>query len=84
LEQAVVHHYGSLTAGPAGLRLRHDNGSIFLAQHFVTTARQLGITQEFIPRRSPEYNGVVERFFRTLKQGEFQLSSDNRALRTNG
>jgi putative transposase len=68
LEQAVVHRYGRLTAVPAGLRLRHDNGSIFLAQHFVTTARQLGITQEFIPRRSPEYNGVVERFFRTLKQ----------------
>jgi putative transposase len=68
LEQAVAHRYGSLTAVPAGLRLRHDNGSIFLARQFVTTARQLGITQEFIPRRSPEYNGVVERFFRTLKQ----------------
>ncbi len=68
LEQAVAHRYGSLTAVPAGLRLRHDNGSIFLARQFVTTARQLGITQEFIPRRSPEYNGVAERFFRTLKQ----------------
>jgi putative transposase len=68
LEQAVVHRYGRLTAMPAGLRLRHDNGSIFLAQHFVTTTRHLGIIQEFIPPRSPEYNGVVERFFRTLKQ----------------
>jgi putative transposase len=68
LEQAVVHRYGALTAVPTGLRLRHDNGSIFLAQHFVTTARRLSITQEFIPPRSPEYNGVVERFFRTVKQ----------------
>jgi putative transposase len=54
---------------PAGLRLRHENGSIFLAQLFVSTAQQLAITQEFIPRYSPEYNGVIERFFRTLKQG---------------
>ena len=50
------------------LRLRHDNGSIFLARRFVGTAQQLAITQEFIPRYSPEYNGVIERFFRTLKQ----------------
>jgi putative transposase len=68
LEQAVAYRYGHLTAMPLGLRLRHDNGSIFLAQPFVTTARHLGIIQEFIPPRSPEYNGVVERFFRTLKQ----------------
>ena len=53
---------------PASLRLRHDNGSIFLARLFVGTAQQLAITQEFIPRASPEYNGVIERCFRTLKQ----------------
>ena len=51
-----------------GLRLRHDNGSIFLARLIVGTAQQLAITQEFIPRASPEYNGVIERFFRTLNQ----------------
>lgn len=68
LEQGVIRRYGSLTAVPQGLRLRHDNGSIFLARHFVGTAQQLTITQEFIPRYSPEYNGVIERFFRTLKQ----------------
>jgi putative transposase len=68
LEQGVIRRYGSLTAAPEGLRLRHDNGSIFLARLFVGTAQQLAITQEFIPRYSPEYNGVIERFFRTLKQ----------------
>ena len=68
LEQGIVQRYGRLTQVPAGLRLRHDNGSIFLARLFVGTAQQLAITQEFIPRYSPEYNGVIERFFRTLKQ----------------
>lgn len=64
----MVHRDGRLTAVPAGLRLRHDNGSMFLTRQCVTTARQLGITQECIPRRSPDYHGVVERFIRTLKQ----------------
>lgn len=68
LEQGVLQRYGSFAHVPEGLRLRHDNGSIFLARHFVGTAQQLAITQEFIPRYSPEYNGVIERFFRTLKQ----------------
>ncbi|MCI0409229.1 MAG: IS3 family transposase, partial [Acidobacteria bacterium] len=68
LEQGIVQRYGSLRQVPAGLRLRHDNGSIFLARLFVGTAQQLTITQEFIPRYSPEYNGVIERFFRSLKQ----------------
>ncbi len=68
LEQGVIRRYGSLTAVPQGLWLRHDNGFIFLARRFVGTAQQLAITQEFIPRYSPEYNGVIERCFRTLKQ----------------
>lgn len=68
LEQGVLQRYGSLRQVPEGLRLRHDNGSIFLARLFVGTTQHLAITQEFIPRYSPEYNGVIERFFRTLKQ----------------
>jgi putative transposase len=68
LAQGVIQCDGRLTQVPAGLRLRHDNGSIFLARLFVGTAQPLAITQEFIPRASPEYNGVIERFFRTLKQ----------------
>jgi putative transposase len=68
LEQGLTQCYGSLTQVSEGLRLRHDNGSIFLARHFVGTVQQLAITQEFIPCASPEYNGVIERFFRTLKQ----------------
>lgn len=67
LEQAVIARYGCLKS-PVTLTLRSDNGSIFLAREFVKTAKRLGIHQEFTPRYSPEYNGSIERFFRTMKQ----------------
>lgn len=67
LEQALIRAYGGLKA-PEGLRLRSDNASIFLARDFIKLTRQLSLGQEFIPRYSPEYNGSIERFFRTLKQ----------------
>ena len=68
LERALQHRYGSKEAVPEGLRLRSDNGSIFLAEHYLRTTKVWGISQEYIPGNSPECNGVIERFFRTLKQ----------------
>jgi len=62
---------------PEGLRLRSDNGSIFLAKDFIKTSKKLGIKQEFIPKREPEYNGCIERFFRTLKQECVWLNTFN-------
>jgi putative transposase len=53
---------------PKDLSLRSDNGSIFLARSYLKTAKYWGIRQEYIPGGHPECNGVVERFFRTLKQ----------------
>lgn len=67
LEQGLTSTYGQLKA-PTALRLRSDNGSIFLAKDFIKTTKKLHIKQEFTPKRSPEYNGCIERFFRTLKQ----------------
>lgn len=67
LEQAVINRHGALNP-PLSLTLRSDNGSIFLAREFTKTTKRLGIRQEFTPRYSPEYNGCIERFFRTLKQ----------------
>jgi len=63
LEQAIVQRYGRLTQVPAGLRLWHDNGSIFPARLFVGATQQLAITPEVFPRYSPEYNGAIEHFF---------------------
>lgn len=67
LEQALIRVYGGLKA-PEGLTLRSDNASIFLARDFIKLANGLSLGQEFTPRYSPEYNGSIERFFRTLKQ----------------
>jgi len=67
IEQGLLGTYGCLKS-PDGLRLRSDNGSIFLAKDFIKTSKRLGLKQEFIPKREPEYNGCIERFFRTLKQ----------------
>ena len=55
LEQSLIRTY-SLSKAPEGLRLRSDNGSIFLARDFVKTAKRYSIVQEFTPKYSPEYN----------------------------
>lgn len=68
LNQAVMVRYGSRETIPEGLRLRHDNGSIFLARYYIASTKYWGIDQEYIPSGKPDWNGVIERFFRTLKQ----------------
>lgn len=68
LNQAVMARYGSRERVPEGLRLRHDNGSIFLARDFIESTHYWGIDQEYIPSGKPDWNGAIERFFRTLKQ----------------
>lgn len=56
-----------LAAAP-GLLLRSDNGLVFGAKAFVAVARRYGLTQEYITPYTPEQNGMIERFFLTLKQ----------------
>ena len=51
-----------------GLVLRSDNGLVFGAKTFVRVARRYGITQEYITPYSPEQNGMIERFFKTVKE----------------
>ena len=63
LDRAVISRYTCKEAVPQGLTLRSDNGSFFLA-----STEYWGIRQEYIPSGKPDWNGVVERFFRTLKQ----------------
>ena len=68
LNQAVMNRYGSREAVPEGLSLRHENGSIFLARDYLANTKYWGIDQEYIPSGKPDWNGVIERFFRTLKE----------------
>lgn len=48
--------------------LRSDNGLIFQSRRFRQACRDYRIQQEFITRYTPEQNGIIERFFRSLKE----------------
>ena len=66
---AVRQAFGHVNAGAArGLALRHDHGSAFMAEHFRNQIRFWGLTPSYAFVAEPETNGVVERFFRTLKE----------------
>jgi putative transposase len=54
--------------GQAALALRSDNGLVFGAKVFVAVVRRYGLEQEYITPYTPEQNGMIERFFLTLKQ----------------
>jgi putative transposase len=69
IRQAVREQFGSFSAGAAaGVRLRHDHGSVYMSEDFQNEVRFLGIESSPAYVRQPEGNGCVERFFRTLKE----------------
>ena len=51
-----------------GLELRMDHGSPYLSNHFQNQIKFWGIAPSFAFVSQPQTNGVVERFFRTLKE----------------
>ncbi len=51
-----------------GLELRMDHGSQYLSDHFQNQIKFWGIAPSFAFVSQPQTNGVVERFFRTLKE----------------
>lgn len=51
-----------------GLLLRSDNGLVFSSKQFRLSALKNGCLQEFITPYTPEQNGMIERWFRTLKE----------------
>jgi transposase InsO family protein len=69
LRQGVRRYFGAFTKGiAAGLALRHDHGSQYMADNFQKELRFLGIESSPAFVRSPEGNGCTERFIRTLKE----------------
>ena len=66
LEEALRGRRIDLTSPP--LVLRSDNGLVFGAKVFVAVARRHRLTQEYITPYTPQQNGMIERFFLTLKQ----------------
>jgi len=66
---AVRQQFGHLGRDAArGVQLRHDHGSCFMAEDFQTQIRAWGMTPSYAFVGQPQTNGVVERFFRTLKE----------------
>jgi len=69
LLMGLTEHFGTPSAGVGqGLSVRMDHGAQYLSDHFQSQLRHFGITSSFAFLKEPETNGVVERFFRTLKE----------------
>jgi len=48
--------------------IRSDNGLIFQSRRFRAACRDYRLTQEFVTPYTSEQNGLIERFFRSLKE----------------
>lgn len=68
LEEACLERFGTLRPGGATPVVRSDNGLIYQSRRFRAACRDYRLTQEFITPYTPEQNGIVERFFRSLKE----------------
>ena len=67
VEAACLARFGTLRPEGAPV-LRSDNGLIFQSRRFRQACRDYRLTQEFITPYTPEQNGIIERFFRSLKE----------------
>jgi len=84
LEQACISRFGTLRPDGATPVIRSDNGLVFQSRRFRAACRDYRLRQEFITPYTPEQNGIVERFFRSLKeecvwQHNFRNFADARA-----
>lgn len=68
LESACIHRFGTLRPEGSTPVLRSDNGLIFQSKRFRQACRSYRLTQEYITPYTPEQNGMIERFFRSLKE----------------
>jgi putative transposase len=67
VEAACLARFGTLRPVAAPV-LRSDNGLIFQSRRFRQACRDYRLQQEFITPYTPEQNGIIERFFRSLKE----------------
>ena len=84
VEEACLRRFGTLPPEAAAI-LRSDNGLIFQSRRFRRACRDYQVQQEFITPYTPEQNGPIERFFRSLKedcgwQHQFQSCTQARTV----
>jgi putative transposase len=68
LEAACLSRFGTLRPVGATPTVRSDNGLIFTSRRFRAACQFYRLSQEFITPYTPEQNGLIERFFRSLKE----------------
>lgn len=68
LEMACLARFGTLRPCGEVPIIRSDNGLIFQSRRFRDACRFYRLQQEFITPYTPEQNGVIERWFRSLKE----------------
>ncbi len=68
IEAACLARFGTLRPEGTSPLLRSDNGLIFQSRRFRQACREYRLQQEFITPYTPEQNGLIERFFRSLKE----------------
>ena len=68
LEDACIRRFGTLRIPGRSPIVRSDNGLIFQSRRFRRACRDYRLSQEFITPYTPEQNGMIERFFRSLKE----------------
>jgi putative transposase len=68
LEEACLTRFGTLRPPGSTPVVRSDNGLIFQSRRFRRACKDYLLRQEFITPYTPEQNGVIERFFRSLKE----------------
>ncbi len=68
IETACLSRFGTLRPGGSTPVLRSDNGLIFQSRRFRQACRDYRLQQEFNTPYTPEQNGLIEWFFRSLKE----------------
>jgi putative transposase len=71
LRRAIKNEFGSVSQGVcSGLdfQIRQDNGSQYVGKEYKAEAKFLGISLSNTMIRSPQSNGVIERFHRTMNE----------------
>lgn len=68
LEAACLSRFGTLRPVQQTPVIRSDNGLIFQSRRFREACRFYRLKQEYITPYTPEQNGMIERFFRSLKE----------------
>lgn len=68
LEMACLNRFGTLRPSGDVPIVRSDNGLIFQSRRFREACRFYRLKQEFITPYTPQQNGMIERFFRSLKE----------------